>query len=149
LIASTLPWGLFCGRCFYEAGFLVVSPGCIHSGQYAIVGLKWLDFANSEQLRENILRGLDFAREYRVKVWLADNSLLRAIRPKDFEWMGPAIITLLNQLGVQRIAVVESQDAINRMGVSTFLSATLPGTSITTRDFATVAEARAWCGSPL
>lgn len=121
----------------------------IHPGPHATVELKWLDFANSEQLRENILRALDFAREFKVKAWLADNTLLRAIRPKDFEWMGPAIIAPLNQLGVRRIAVVESQDAINRMGVNAFLSATVPGTSILTRNFATVAEARAWAGSPL
>lgn len=57
--------------------------------------------------------------------------------------MGPAIITPLNQLGVHRIAVAESQDAINRMEVNAFLSATVPGISITTRNFATVEEARA------
>jgi hypothetical protein len=92
--------------------------------------LKWLDFANSEQLRENILRGLDFAREYQVKAWLANNKLLRAIRPKDFEWLGPAIITPLSQPGVQRIAVIESQDAIKQMVVNDLLSDTVPATSI-------------------
>jgi hypothetical protein len=92
--------------------------------------LKWLDFANSEQLRENILRGLDFAREYQVKAWLANNTLLRAIRPKDFEWLGPAIITPLSQPGVQRITVIESQDAIKQMVVNDLFSATVPATSI-------------------
>lgn len=121
----------------------------LHGGPHATIELKWLDFANSEQLRENILRALDFAREHRVKAWLADNTLLRAIRPKDFEWMGPAIIQPLNELGVRRIAVVESQDAINRMGVNAFLSSTVPGTGITTRNFSAIEEARAWTTGPL
>lgn len=121
----------------------------VYPGPHPTVELKWLDFANSEQLRENILEGLAAARAHHAKAWLADNTLLRAIRPKDFEWMGPAIIQPLDALGVRRIAVVESQDAINRMGVNAFLTATVPGTGISTRNFATIEEARAWAVGPL
>jgi len=63
--------------------------------------------------------------------------------------MGPAIIMPLDQLGVQRIAVVESQDAINRMGVTAFLAASVPGTGITTQYFTTPEAARAWATQPL
>jgi hypothetical protein len=120
----------------------------LHEGSHNTVELQWLDFANSEELRRNILEGLRLAQQYRAKSWLADNRLLRAIRPKDFEWMGPAIITPLDELGVKRIAVVESQDAINRMGVTAFLSAVVPGTGITTHYFTTPEEARAWSAQP-
>jgi len=121
----------------------------LHEGPHNTVELEWLDFANSDELRRNILEGLRLAQLHRAKCWLADNRLLRAIRPKDFEWMGPAIITPLDQLGVRRIAVVESQDAINRMGVTAFLAATVPGTGIATQYFATPEAARAWVAQSL
>ena len=120
----------------------------LHEGLHNMVELEWLDFANSEELRRNILEGLRLAQLHRAQSWLADNRLLRAIRPKDFEWMGPAISLPLDQLGVKRIAVVESQDAINRMGVTAFLSSVVPGTSITTQYFTTAEEARAWSAQP-
>lgn len=120
----------------------------LHEGSHNTVELQWLDFANSDELRRNILEGLRLAQLHRAKSWLADNRLLRAIRPKDFEWMGPAIITPLDELGLKRIAVVESQDAINRMGVTSFLAAVVPGTGITTRYFTTPEEARAWAAQP-
>ncbi|MGI4866530.1 MAG: hypothetical protein ACRYFZ_21585 [Janthinobacterium lividum] len=120
----------------------------LHEGPPTTVELEWLDFANSDELRRNILEGLRLAQLHRAQSWLADNRLLRAIRPKDFEWMGPAIITPLNELGVKRIAVVESQDAINRMGVTAFLSSVVPDTNITTQYFTTAEEARAWSAQP-
>ena len=136
---------LYCVKQLYSSPHLNVY---LHEGPHNTVELEWLDFANSEELRHNILEGLRLAQLHRAKSWLADNRLLRAIRPKDFEWMGPAIIEPLDQLGVKRIAVVESADAINRMGVTAFLASVVPGTGITTQYFATAEEARAWSAQP-
>lgn len=116
----------------------------LHTGPHNTLELEWLGFANSDELRGSLLEGLRLAREHGIKSWLADNRLLRAIRPKDFEWMGPAIITPLNEMGLARIAIVESQDAINRFGVNAFMASVIPNTHITNQLFASCDEARAW-----
>ncbi|MDO7846675.1 hypothetical protein Q5H92_09930 [Hymenobacter sp. M29] len=116
----------------------------LHSGPVPVLELVWLDFANSDELRAALLEGLRLGRQHNIKAWLADNRLLRAIRPKDFEWMGPAIITPLHELGVRHIAVVESQDAINRFGVNAFMASVIPNTRITSQNFSTIEAARVW-----
>jgi hypothetical protein len=116
----------------------------LHPGPNKALELEWLDFANSDELRSSLLEGLQLARQHGIKSWIADNRLLRAIRPKDFEWMGPAIIMPLNELGVRRIAIIESQDAINRFGVNAFMASVIPNTGITNKLFANSDDARAW-----
>lgn len=120
----------------------------LHPGPHNTLELEWLDFTNSDELRNSLLEGLRLARQHGIKSWIADNRLLRAIRPKDFEWMGPAIITPLNELGARRIAIIESQDAINRFGVNTFMASVIPDTTITNQLFTTSDEARAWATAP-
>lgn len=66
------------------------------------------------------------------------------MRPVDLEWVGQEIMLPMSQLGVRRLSVVESQDAMNRMGVSAMLAVVLPNTQLTTQYFLTLAEARAW-----
>lgn len=120
----------------------------LHSGAHNTLELEWLGFVNSAELQLSLLEALRLARRYAIKSWLADNRLIRAIRPKDFDWMGEHIIMPLDRLGVLRIAVVESLDAMNRMGVTMFLSSIIPDTRITTQYFSALGEARTWANQP-
>lgn len=116
----------------------------LHAGPHKTIEIQWLDFVPSADLRACLLEMLRLARQHQVKAWLADNRLIRAMRPVDLEWVGQAIMLPMSELGVRRLAVVESQDAINRMGVNAMLTAVLPNTQLTTNYFATLAEARTW-----
>jgi hypothetical protein len=116
----------------------------LHPGPHNTLELEWLDFVNSAELQAALLEALNQARRYGIKSWLADNRLIRAIRPKDFDWMGEHIIMPLDALGVQRLAVVESQDAMNRLGVSMFLSSIIPNTRIVSKYFDSLNAARDW-----
>jgi len=119
----------------------------LHMGAHTGLELEWLDFVNSNDLRQSLTEALRLAKEHHIKSWIADNRLIRAVRPIDFEWMGEHIIPPLHQLGVRRMAVIESTDAVNRMGVNRFLQTVLPATAIELRYFQSVPEARLWACS--
>lgn len=116
----------------------------LHTSTHLTIEIQWLDFVPGAELRSCLLEMLRLARQHRVQAWLADNRLIRAMRPVDLEWVGQEIMLPMSQLGVRRLSVVESQDAMNRMGVSAMLAVVLPSTQLTTQYFLTLAEARAW-----
>ncbi|MGI4737689.1 MAG: hypothetical protein ACRYG7_21180 [Janthinobacterium lividum] len=121
----------------------------LHATTHKTIEIQWLDFVPSADLRTCLLEMLRLARQHKVQAWLADNRLIRAMRPVDLEWVGQEIMLPMSQFGVRRLSVVESQDAINRMGVNAMLAVVLPNTQLTTRYFTTLAEARTWATQPL
>jgi len=117
----------------------------LHPGPpHPTLEIQWLDFVPSADFRASMLEMLRLARLHQVTGWVVDNRLLRAMRPTDLAWAGPEIITPMSELGVRRMAVVESQDAMNRMGVTALLSAVIPGTHLNNQFFPTIEQARAW-----
>lgn len=125
----------------FSSSYLTIS---LHEGPTPALELIWLDFVNSRDLRASLQEALRLARLHRIRSWIADNSLIRALRPADIDWIAQDIILPLNQLGVKRMAIVESRDAINRLGINAMLSAVIPNTTISAQYFPTLAEARAW-----
>lgn len=120
----------------------------LHSGKHKTIEVQWLDFVNSDTLRACLLEALRLARYYAVRAWVADNRLLRAIRTKDFVWMDSHIMQPLNALGVHRLAVIDSQDAMNQLGIKLFLSNIIPNTAIISQTFTSPELARAWATQP-
>lgn len=110
--------------------------------------IEWLNFVPSADFRASMRQMLHLAQLHRVQSWVVDNRLLRAMRTADLAWAGPEVIQPMSELGVQRMAGVESLDAMNRMGVTALLADVIPGTQITSRFFATLEEARAWATAP-
>ncbi|MGI4873837.1 MAG: hypothetical protein ACRYFX_21970 [Janthinobacterium lividum] len=120
----------------------------LHSTTHKTIELHWLDFVPSADFRATMLELLRLARLHRAHAWVADNRLIRALRPADLEWAGADIILPMGKLGVRRLAIVESQDAMNRMGVNAMLATTIPNTELTNHYFPTIEEARAWATQP-
>ena len=110
--------------------------------------LQWLDFVPSADYRRGIEELSRLAHQHQAKALVADNRLLRALRPADLEWSGNLIFNGLSELGGRRLAVVESLDAMNRMGVTAMVANVIPNTKLTSQFFATIEEARAWATAP-
>ncbi|MGI4762526.1 MAG: hypothetical protein ACRYF0_17575 [Janthinobacterium lividum] len=110
--------------------------------------IQWLDFVPSADFRDSMREMLHQARLHQVTSWVVDNRLLRAMRTADLAWAGPEVLEPMSALGVRRFAGVESQDAMNRMGVTALLADVMPNTHITQRFFPTIEEARAWATEP-
>ena len=110
--------------------------------------IQWLDFVPSADFRASMREMLHHARVHQVKGWVADNRLLRAMRAADLAWSAEEVLLPMSGLGVRRLAVVESLDAMNRMGITALFSEVIPGTQLAQRFFPTIEEARAWATEP-
>ena len=121
----------------------------LHRTSHNTLELQWLDFVPSADYRRGIEELSRLAQEHQTKALVADNRLLRALRPVDLEWSGNLIFNELSKLGGRRLAVVESRDAMNRMGVTALVATVIPNTKLTSQFFATIEEARAWATAPL
>lgn len=118
-----------------------------HDAAGATLETEWLGFANSEQLRSSLLEALRLARLHRVKGWVANNTLLRTIRPADQDWINQEWFPEFAKLGVRRLAIVESQDALNRMGITNIIQRATEHIPFDTQYFSNAEEARRWAAS--
>jgi hypothetical protein len=120
----------------------------LHGTSHKTLELQWLDFVPSADFRRGIEEVSRLVQQHQAKALIADNRLIRALRPVDLEWSGNLIFKGLSELGGHRFAAVESLDAINRMGVAAMVANVIPNTKLTSQFFATIEEARAWATAP-
>jgi hypothetical protein len=113
----------------------------------AALETEWLGFTNSEQLRAALTEALRLGRQHHVLGWVANNTLLRTIRPADQDWINQVWFPEFAKLGVKRLAIVESQDALNRMGISTIMQRATAHAPFDTQYFADADQARRWAAS--
>lgn len=108
---------------------------------------EWLGFVNSDDLRTTLTEALRLGRQHRIRSWVANNVLLRTIRPADQDWINQVWFPEFAKLGVKRLAIVESQDGLNRMGISTIMQRATAHIPFDSQYFAQPDEARRWAAS--
>ncbi len=118
-----------------------------HDPAGATIETEWLGFVNSEQLRAALTEALRLARQHGAKGWIANNTLLRTIRPADQDWINQEWFPEFSKLGMRRLAIVESQDALNRMGITTIMQRATEHIPFDTQYFTDAAAARRWAAS--
>ena len=118
-----------------------------HSSEAGTLETEWLGFVNSEQLRASLTEALRLGRQHRIQGWVANNTLLRAIRPADQDWMNEVWFPEFAKLGVQRMAIIISQDGLNQMGIQNVMQRATGHVPVDTRYFANATEARRWAAS--
>lgn len=121
----------------------------LHRTTHHTLELQWLDFVPSADFRRSMEELMRLVHKYQAKALVADNRLLRALRQADLEWSGDLVLNGMSELGGRRFAVVESHDAMNRMGINALVASVIPGTQLTSQYFNTIEEARTWATSPL
>ena len=120
----------------------------LHRTTHQTLELQWLDFVPSADYRVSIEELMRLAHQHHAQALIADNRLLRALRQADLEWSGDLVFKGLSAQGGRRFALVESLDAMNRMGITALVANVIPGTQLTSQFFATIYEARAWATAP-
>ncbi len=118
-----------------------------HEPLSATLEIEWLSFVNSEQLRTSLQEVLRLARLHRIRGYIANNTLLRTIRPTDQDWINEVWFPEFSKLGVQRLAIVNSQDGLNRMGIDTIMQRATEHAPQATRYFDDAAAARQWAAA--
>ncbi|MFD1873806.1 hypothetical protein [Hymenobacter bucti] len=124
----------------YRTSYLLLH----HYSVGATIETEWLGFVNSEQLRTSLQEVLRLARQHRIRSYVANNVLLRAIRPADQDWINEVWFPDFARLGVQRLAIVVSQDGLNRMGIDNIMQRATTHVPYDTQYFADAATARNW-----
>jgi len=109
-----------------------------------VLETEWQDFVNSDQLRVSLTEVLRLARQHRIRGYIANNTLLRTIRPADQDWINEQWFPEFAKLGVQRLAIVVSQDAMNRMGIANIMQRATAHIPFDTQHFAEANDARLW-----
>lgn len=116
----------------------------LHSTTHKTLELQWLNFVPSADYRACIEEVMRLTRQHHTQALVADNRLLRALRQADLAWSGDLVFKGLSEQGGRRFAAVESQDAMNRMGIAMLVATVIPQTQLTSQFFTTIEEARAW-----
>ena len=120
----------------------------LHKTTHNTIELEWLDFVPSADFRAAMQELMRLARQHQAKALIADNRLLRALRQADLEWSGDLVFKGFSDLGAERFAVVESLDAMNRMGITALVAKAIPNTRLTNQAFLSIEQARAWATQP-
>lgn len=115
-----------------------------HNPAGATLETEWLDFANSEQIRSSLTEALRLGRQHRIQGWIGNNLKMRTIRPADQDWMNQSWFPEFAKLGVKRLAIVVSQDALNQMGINNIIQRASAHVPFDTQYFSDPAEARRW-----
>ena len=115
-----------------------------HDGFAHALELEWLDFADSAALRTGLDTGLELAAQYHVRAWIGNLKRMRLIRPQDQEWINTDWFPRFSRLDVLHMALIESQDVLNRQGVTRIMHRAHGLTPLSTAYFSTVEEARSW-----
>ncbi len=116
----------------------------LHTGTRNVLETEWLGFAGSNDFRTALTEALRLARQHRVTGWVADDRHLGAVRPKDLEWTHNTVLVPLSELGVERFAHLESEEALNRLTINGMYQSAVPGLAYEFRHFSSLAEARLW-----
>jgi hypothetical protein len=106
----------------------------------------WLGFANGAEFRAGVLQALALARQHHATGWVADDRLLGAVRPRDLQWCLDEVLLALDQAGIRRFALLESQDVMNRRTIDEMYQRLQPVVSFEIRRFTDPQLARAWAG---
>ena len=116
----------------------------LHEGPAPTIETHWLGFASSADFRATVEQALQIGRRHQVQGWIADDRLLGAVRPRDLDWVYDEVLLVLNDLGLQRFALLESQDALNRLTIAGMYERALPAVAYEIRRFDDIEAARAW-----
>jgi hypothetical protein len=108
---------------------------------------EWRGFVGSAFLRQALLEALALARHHQIRAWIADDRLLGPVRPADLEWVAAHLLPQLVDIGVQRFAMIEAEDPLNKLLINKTAGEALTSLPITFRRFTSLTEARAWAGS--
>jgi hypothetical protein len=108
---------------------------------------RWSDDGGGESFREGVLEGLALARQYEAECWIADDRKLGPLQAADLEWVATDVLPALAECGIRRLAIIESDDLLNRELIEEAYSPPLGALSIEVRRFTDLPTARAWACS--
>ena len=103
----------------------------------------------SISFREAVLEGVALAQQHSVQSWVADDRLLGPLRAEDLAWVAASVLPALAASGISRLAMIQSDDWLNRELIQEAYTLPLHALPIELRYFTDLQEARSWaCSLP-
>jgi hypothetical protein len=109
----------------------------------------WRDYVGSSLFREAVQQAVVFVQQHQAEAWIADDRRLGPMKREDLAWIGAEILPTLAASGLRRLAIIESEDGLNRVLIQEEYTSPVQNLPIELRYFSDVRSARIWaCGLP-
>lgn len=109
-----------------------------------IITVRWKNYAPSGTYRATLDRVVDLINEHRLRYFLTDQRRRGAILHEDERWLVTDWAPRMAKAGLERAAIVQSEDFFNRTTVDRFVRTVLPTVDYPIMNFHTMEDARAW-----
>ncbi len=108
--------------------------------------MQWKGFAQSNQLRTGLNKGLELIKQKKATYWLADLRNLKVISLEDQKWSNEDWFPRALATELRRMAIVEASSAVTQLGVKNIMSR-VNGQDLEVHYFSDVEQAKQWLGS--
>ncbi|SNC63382.1 hypothetical protein SAMN06265337_0865 [Hymenobacter gelipurpurascens] len=115
----------------------------LHDATYRVLEMQWQK-ATSVQFREGMLLGISQASRLGVHTWIGNLQAMQTLTPQDQEWIYEKWFPRFAALGIRRMAVIEPENPLNRIGIMQVMQHEASTVPLATAYFLSVEEARKW-----
>ncbi len=108
-----------------------------------VVEVQWKQPPTSSEFREVLSKGVEFISENKFTKWIGDVRELGAILDEDQKWSNEMWFPKAIEAGVNKIAIVISDDVFNQLSVEEIMSK-VDTLNVTSHYFSSKEEALQW-----
>jgi len=88
-----------------------------YSAQDSLIHLQWMGHARSDEYRSSLEQALEFVVKNDVRFWIADLRKMTVILKDDETWANEVWFPKLFKTGLEKMAILESEDYFNKTSV--------------------------------
>ena len=109
-----------------------------------LIRLVWKGVVPGPIYRETLLRLMAISKEKGLKYWLSDGRKMGPILYEDQVWSMTELKPHMDDSGIERVAIVSSQDGLNVLAVDKIVNSTPPDAKYSIAYFEDVSMAQLW-----
>jgi hypothetical protein len=122
----------------YESAFLTIE----WDGSIEAVIMNWTDFAEGEEYREGLNKGLEVIEQHGAENWLADLREMGAVSQEDQEWTRNEWHPRAFETSLTNMAIIQPESVVAEMSVDDLVQEI--GEETTIQIFDNKEDAKSW-----
>jgi hypothetical protein len=122
----------------YESAFLIIE----WDGSIEAVIMNWTDFAEGEEYREGLNKGLEVIEQHGAENWLADLREMGAVSQEDQEWTRNEWHPRAFETSLTNMAIIQPESVVAEMSVDDLVQEI--GEETTIQIFDNKEDAKSW-----
>lgn len=104
---------------------------------------EWRAFANSDELRTSLLKGIQAIRDNRAAAYVSDARKIKVIIHEDQRWIKEKWMPLAQEAGLKRLAFVTAPTGLGKLTIED-VSGLVDHEELQSRTFDSMSAARQW-----